>query len=170
MLEVAVRLNLSKIMEYLSFMETLSKRIKKSTGLNFRVDDESFLVELYSKNEGKWLNKVRNHFAHGRITVNENGTISVDDRGETSVYTLDQQEKIISKLHGLSLDERLEIIGDFEVECMVCGQTVDAQLELPCGHGIYASGVDPSNPPLARKPSNGILRASISFGKKRDFS
>ncbi len=167
MLEVAARLNLSKITEYLSFMETMSKRIKKSTGLNFRVENESFFVELYSKNEGKWLNRVRNHFAHGSITVNEDGTISVDDRGKTSVYTLHQQEKIISRLHGLSLDERLEIVGDFEVECKVCGQTVDAQFELPCGHGIYESEVDPSSPPLARKPSNGILRASISFGKKK---
>ena len=162
------RLLLGEILENLRFMEMIGKSTRFfNQRKNNPEQAGSHFDFLWSARERKWLRKMRNRFGHDVEAVHDDGSVEVRDKSRKRdiTYSLRDLQQIVEKIRLLKIDERLEVVSKFEVECSICGETVDAANVLPCGHGIYSS-TDMPKSALVRKPANGILRGAITFRRR----
>ena len=119
---------------------------------------------IWTKKERRYLQRMRNRFGHGHNVVNENeGVLIVATRQRRYRYTLTQLANECSKIKSL-VEDRFGAVIETCTECPVCGDRAYRSDVLKCGHVDY-SGLDLSQPALARKPSNGILKINTIVGR-----
>ena len=167
-IEPQLRLSAEMTLGRLSTLMARFSVIDRRNDIIIGANGGSGRINLYSGKEREKLRIVRNRFAHGLTTIQDDGSIQIRDIEQDRVFDyalndLYELEKMFS-----DFVNRLEILATSTVTCQTCGEEVDASQMLTCGHVEYKEGADENGAWLARKPKGGTLETNITFGKRHN--
>lgn len=169
-----IRQHLAWILEKIRYMEVIGDLTDEQAHISavsgaLEIGDVTVVGDIsdepiWTKKERKYLQRMRNRFGHGHNVVNENeGVLIVATRQKRYRYTLAKLMNECSNIKSL-VEDRFGAVVETWTECPVCGDKAYRDDVLECGHVDY-SGLDLSQPVLARKPHNGILRMNFIIGR-----